>query len=277
MRQPAAAAMAGVAAAKRLASLRVDHLVYAVPGRLEDACADFARRTGVTPSPGGVHKGLGTHNALAALGGGAYLEILARDPGQPDPERTWMAIDTVTEPCIVAWASKHADLSAAVDEARSQGYNPGDVDSFSRPDPDSGEELRWELAYAHYKQPLPGGGVVPFLISCESVSSRSSGHAPGWLAAALAVHSVSHLPHLRCPDTAIHIQILRRAQGVTVCLADVCICTTILVRVCVDCIPRGSCVRGVPAAKHSSGWLHAAWPARGEPDTRRGRTGASWG
>jgi hypothetical protein len=155
------------AAATRLAALRVDHLVYAVPGLLEDACADFARRTGVTPSPGGVHKGLGTHNALAALGGGAYLEILARDPGQPSPERTWMAIDTVTEPCIVTWASKHENLPLAVDKARQQGYDPGKVESFSRPDPGSGEELRWELAYNHYKQPLPGSGVVPFLISCE--------------------------------------------------------------------------------------------------------------
>lgn len=160
--------MASVASVTRLASLRVDHLVYAVPGLLEDACADFARRTGVSPSPGGVHKGLGTHNALAALGGGAYLEILARDPGQPSPDRTWMAIDTVTEPCLVTWASKHADLPAAVDQARQQGYDPGNVESFSRPDPDSGEELRWDLAYNHYKQPLPGGGVVPFLISCKA-------------------------------------------------------------------------------------------------------------
>jgi hypothetical protein len=37
---------------------------------------------GITPSPGGTHAGLGTHNRLAALGNGAYLEILARDPGQ---------------------------------------------------------------------------------------------------------------------------------------------------------------------------------------------------
>lgn len=163
--------MAAATAAARLAALRVDHLVYAVPGLLEDACADFARRTGVTPSPGGVHKGLGTHNALAALGNGAYLEILALDPGQPSPERTWMAIDTVTEPCIVTWASKHEDLHAAADEARRQGYDPGNVEAFSRPDPDSGEELRWELAYNHYKQPLPGGGLVPFLISCKSPQS----------------------------------------------------------------------------------------------------------
>eukprot|EP01043_Picozoa_sp_COSAG02_P061520 COSAG02_NODE_8288_length_2631_cov_2.456951_4_plen_184_part_00 len=160
------------AAAARLAGLRVDHLVYAVPGLLEDACADFARRTGVTPSPGGVHKGLGTHNALAALGNGAYLEILALDPGQPSPERTWMAIDTVTEPCIVTWASKHEDLHAAADEACKQGYDPGNVKAFSRPDPDSGEELRWELAYNHYKQPLPGSGLVPFLISCKSRLAR---------------------------------------------------------------------------------------------------------
>ena len=57
------------AAEARLEHLRVDHLVYAVPGTLEDACAEFERLSGVTPSPGGSHARLGTHNALAALGG----------------------------------------------------------------------------------------------------------------------------------------------------------------------------------------------------------------
>ena len=128
---------------------------------------DCAVLQGVKPSPGGVHQGLGTHNALAALGNGAYLEILARDPAQPDPPKTWMAIDTVTTPSLLLWASKRDDLAATVASARLKGYDPGDVQEFSRADPASGRCLSWQLSYKHYAQPLPGGGIVPFLISWD--------------------------------------------------------------------------------------------------------------
>jgi hypothetical protein len=92
---------------------------------------------------------------------GAYLEILARDPAQPDPPRTWMAIDTVTEPSLLLWASKKDDLTAAVEAARAAGYDPGDVQNFARADPGSGRELRWQLAYNHFAQPLPGVRPLP--------------------------------------------------------------------------------------------------------------------
>ena len=79
-----------------------------------------------------------------------------------------MAIDTVTEPCIVAWASARPDLTAAVAVARAAGYDPGDAAQFARAEsPGSDLQLRWELAYNHYAQPLPGGGIVPFLISWD--------------------------------------------------------------------------------------------------------------
>lgn len=52
-----------------LAHSQVDHLVFGVPGSLEEACAQFHQRTGIAPAMGGVHKGLGTRNAIVALGG----------------------------------------------------------------------------------------------------------------------------------------------------------------------------------------------------------------
>merc|ERR1711920_48037 len=43
----------------------------------------------------------------------------------------------------------------------------------------SGETLRWALAYNHWRQPLPGNGVVPFLISWGDGASPPMSVAPG--------------------------------------------------------------------------------------------------
>ncbi len=146
--------------------LNVDHLVYCVPNRLQDAMDNFEALTGVKPARGGRHLGLGTHNAIVGLGGQAYFEILARDPEQEAPSRTWMAIDAVTSPRLVTWAAARSGLPELVATARSRGYDPGSAQSFSRTAAD-GRTLRWSLSYNHYSAPLPGDGVVPFLIEWD--------------------------------------------------------------------------------------------------------------
>mmetsp|Transcript_34511 Transcript_34511/g.114278 ORF Transcript_34511/g.114278 Transcript_34511/m.114278 type:complete len:415 (+) Transcript_34511:50-1294(+) len=163
---------------QRIRRLRVDHLVYGVPGSLEEACAAFEAATGVAPTKGGAHKGLGTHNALVALGGAedgscgascGYLELLALDPAQqPRPERVWMAMESIAargEARLVTWAHTPArGLEACAAAAAAAGYQPGDVQSFSRQTPD-GRTLQWQLAYRHYTEAmLPSDGLVPFLI-----------------------------------------------------------------------------------------------------------------
>ena len=59
----------------------VDHLVYATPD-VEQSVAELEARLGVRASPGGQHLGLGTYNALLALGEACYLEIVGPDPLQ---------------------------------------------------------------------------------------------------------------------------------------------------------------------------------------------------
>lgn len=64
--------------------ITLDHFVVAA-NNLADGEAWLAERLGVPLQAGGRHEGVGTHNKLLQLGGGTYLELIAADPGQPDP------------------------------------------------------------------------------------------------------------------------------------------------------------------------------------------------
>ncbi len=137
----------------------IDHLVYAAPD-LPAAVADMEDRFGVGAQAGGKHIGLGTHNALLALGPRTYLEIIAPDPEQPEPSTPRpFGVDGVSRGGLVSWALACDDIDAAVAEVRSRGYDPGEVVDGRRAGP-TGTVLRWRLTAGSM-----GGGLVPFLIS----------------------------------------------------------------------------------------------------------------
>ncbi|GAA2729262.1 VOC family protein [Streptomyces nogalater] len=138
----------------------LDHLVLATPD-LGATVADFARRTGVTPVPGGSHPALGTRNHLVGLGGRSYLEIIGPDPEQPEPTGPRpFGVGRLAGPTVLTWAISPPDLDAAIARARARGVDPGAPREMSRRTPD-GTVLRWRLTGTD------AGGApdpVPFLI-----------------------------------------------------------------------------------------------------------------
>ena len=137
----------------------IDHLVYAVPS-LPAAIADVAGRFGVRAQAGGKHIGLGTHNALLALGSRTYLEIIAPDPEQPEPSNPRpFGLDEVSHGRLAGWALACDDIDAAVARARRHGYNPGEVIDGRRTGP-TGTAIRWRMTSSRTADRL-----APFLIS----------------------------------------------------------------------------------------------------------------
>ena len=121
---------------------RVDHLVYATPD-LDLGVQTIEKLTGVRASAGGQHPGLGTRNALIALGPSTYLEIIGPDPEQPKPDGPRrFGIDDLKAPRLLTWVAKGTGLPSFVDRARANGVRLGDVISGSRKRPD-GVLLSW--------------------------------------------------------------------------------------------------------------------------------------
>ena len=150
----------------------LDHLVFAGPD-LAEAVAAVTELTGVEAAPGGRHLGEGTANYLIALGGARYLEIIGPDPLAESHPR-WFGLDRLTEPRLITWAMRPADLDAAVATARSEGYEPGPVRAMSRRTED-GTELTWRLTPDTV---ATTGGTVPFLIDWGSTAHPTSRSLP---------------------------------------------------------------------------------------------------
>jgi hypothetical protein len=139
---------------------RLDHLVYATPD-LQRGIDTIERTLGVKAAPGGQHPGLGTRNALVALGPASYLEIIGPDPEQPQPSGPRrFGIDDLKAPRIVRWVVKSNELAGVKAKADAAGVMVGPVASGSRKRPD-GVVLSWR-----YTDPavVVADGLIPFFI-----------------------------------------------------------------------------------------------------------------
>ncbi len=142
-------------------NFELDHLVLA-SASLEQGSAWLEDLLGVRPAGGGAHPGWGTHNRLLKLDHGAYLELIAPDPGQAaaprprlfgldDPELLALIAE---RPRLIHYVMRTGDLAAA---RALLDYDPGVSEEMSR------GPLTWRLTV-----PPEGrrqyAGVLPSLI-----------------------------------------------------------------------------------------------------------------
>jgi hypothetical protein len=152
---------------------RIDHLVYATPD-LTLGIDTIDKLLGVRATAGGQHPGLGTRNALVALGPSSYLEIIGPDPEQPKPAGPRrFGIDELKAPRIVRWVAKSNELENVAAAAAQNSVKLGPVIPGSRRRPD-GVVLSWR-----YTDPnvVVADGLIPFFIDWGT-SPHPSATAP---------------------------------------------------------------------------------------------------
>ncbi|HEV7508935.1 MAG TPA: VOC family protein [Thermoanaerobaculia bacterium] len=137
----------------------VDHLLLGVPD-LDAGMKWFEEKTGVRPAAGGSHPGRGTRNALVALGGRHYLEIIAPDPAQAGVDNPMVAgLRKLTAPRLVTWAAASTDLEATLSrlDAEKVAHSPATPGARKRLD---GRELAWRTVGVQSEL----GELIPFFI-----------------------------------------------------------------------------------------------------------------
>jgi len=118
----------------------IDHLILGAAD-LDAGVREFSERTGVRPAIGGEHPGRGTRNALASLGDGHYIEILAPQAGAADSDRV-RALRALTGLTPAGWAISVRDTDASRARLAAAGFGLSDVEPGARARPD-GTRLEW--------------------------------------------------------------------------------------------------------------------------------------
>jgi hypothetical protein len=159
----------------RTARDAVDHLLLGAPD-LDRGLAWLEERSGIRAVPGGSHPGVGTRNALASLGRGQYVEIIAPDPAQP-AYNFHVDVRSLPAPRLVTWAASTADIQAVFDALTGAGVTAAVPMDGSRERPD-GTSLRWRITYASLPRAQGDADVVPFFIEWDRDALHPSSDAP---------------------------------------------------------------------------------------------------
>jgi len=139
--------------------MRVDHLVW-YGADLEAGQRFFAERMDSAPTYGGVHPGEGTGNFLLSLSDQTYVEILGRDPAQPEASLDAELRALGSDSGLYHWAAGGADLEELRDRAQRAGLAGSELVTGGRTLP-NGNWLGWKL----FGVKNHGfGALVPFFI-----------------------------------------------------------------------------------------------------------------
>jgi hypothetical protein len=139
---------------------QIDHLVYATPD-LAVGIDTAEKLFGVRATPGGQHPGMGTRNALIALGPASYLEIIGPDPEQPKPAGPRrFGIDDLKASRLLTWVAKGKSLDTFAAGAKAHGIDLGAVIAGSRKRPD-GVVLKWSYTDP---QTVLADRLIPYFI-----------------------------------------------------------------------------------------------------------------
>ncbi len=146
------------------ATARLDHIILGCAD-LDAGVDELGERLGITAAAGGRHAGLGTRNALAGLGNGVYLELLAPDPGQSATPLSseLSALSGITP---FHWALRCDALADVGRHAVTLGLPAGDIVAGRRAAAD-GTVLEWQLLF------LAGDGTdatTPFFIDWQGTT-----------------------------------------------------------------------------------------------------------
>lgn len=147
----------------------IDHVILGI-NDLERGMREFESKTGVAPKRGGEHPGRGTQNALVALGGGRYLEILAPAAGQP-PAAPREAAVSHADLTLIGWALHTSAIASLVQQVRRAGIDIEGPIPGSRRAPD-GALLAWQSASVDQL------GVTPFFIEWSRDTLHPSTTSP---------------------------------------------------------------------------------------------------
>lgn len=148
----------------------IDHLVFAT-NDLQQDIDKIEALLGLSTVPGGSHPGMGTRNALLALGPKCYLEIIGPDPDQPEFQGTRIfGIDTIEQGKLVHWCVRRDGLTDFAQQVKSPGMELSDAIPMSRVIT-KGNRLDWELAFPTSFGREP---ALPFFIDWGSSTHPAS-------------------------------------------------------------------------------------------------------
>ncbi len=157
------------------AAKAADHLLLGIAD-LDKGIEWVEKTTGVKAVMGGSHPGVGTRNALVALGDRRYLEIIAPDPAQTR-YTSQFDVRKLAEPRLITWAAATTDIAALAAKARDAGQQTFGPRDGSRARPD-GKLLKWKSLGIQSKLGADGVEPIPFFIEWAADSVHPSQDSP---------------------------------------------------------------------------------------------------